>query len=130
MVMTQHSVGSGNDGTPTYRGIADRAYRRAWWSLALYPVAVVAGFVLGEGLLFLLTGGEQEADPPLWAVLLAGVPALLVMVVPGVLAVLQGRRARKFGRSDGWMPAVVGAVIGIAFSGLNGISLLLVRILG
>jgi hypothetical protein len=31
--------------------LADLAYRRAWWSLALYPLTFVAAFVVGEALI-------------------------------------------------------------------------------
>lgn len=91
---------------------ADKALRRAWWSLALYPVSFFAAFVVGEGLLTLL------ADSP-WRVPLAATPALLVFVVPGVLGVAQGRRAVRLGRPDGKVPAIIGATIGLGFVGVN-----------
>ena len=67
------------------------AYRRAWWSLLLYPVAAVAAFVIGEGLFSLLHG--DVGDAAIWVVLVAAVPALVVFAIPGVLAVMQGRTA-------------------------------------
>lgn len=100
---------------------ADRAYHRAWWSLALFPVSVVLAFLVGEGLLTLLSDG----DPGVWTVLLAALPALGVMVVPGALAVHQGRRARRLGRRDGMVPAIVGTVVALGFVGLNAASYLI-----
>jgi len=108
---------AGPAGGSQHRGPADVAYRRAWLSLALYPVAFVAAFVIGEGLISLLT--NDAADAALWQVLVAATPALLVFVIPGILAVIQGRKAMRLGRSDGKQPAFVGAAIGIGFVGLN-----------
>lgn len=107
---------------------ADRAYRRAWWSLALYPVSIVAAFVIGEGILSALADGSD--DRAAWKVLLAAVPALVVMVLPGVAAVHEGRKARRLGRSDGQAPAVVGAAIGIGFIAVNVASYVLVLVAG
>ena len=47
--------------TTPERMAADRAYRRAWWSLALCPVALVVAFLVGEGL-FAMLGGDAS-DP-------------------------------------------------------------------
>lgn len=107
---------------------ADRAYRRAWWSLALYPVSIVAAFVVGEGLISVLT--DDASHPALWQVLLAAVPALVVMVLPGVAAVHEGRVARRLGRPDGSVPATVGAAIGIGFVAMNAASYLLGLVVG
>ncbi|WP_406832059.1 hypothetical protein ABEG17_04315 [Pedococcus sp. KACC 23699] len=105
---------AGPQGRPTP---GDRAYRRAWWSLALYPLSFVASFIVGEGIFSALTSDTEH--PSVWQVLTAGVPALLVFVLPGVLAVWQGRRAMRSGRSDGRVPAIVGAAIGGGFVVLN-----------
>lgn len=96
---------------------ADIAYRRAWWCLALYPVTLLAAFVIGEGLVSLLSADGR--DPAFWQVLVAATPALLVVMIPGILAVLQGRKAMRLGRTDGKVPAIVGAVIGAGFIGQN-----------
>lgn len=115
-------------GTMLGRSQADRAYRRAWWSLALYPVSFVLAFVTGEGLLSAVA--DDVENPALWEVLVAGPPALLLFVVPGVLAVWQGRKAVRLGREDGKVPAIVGAVIGIGFVGLNLVSGLAMLLFG
>ena len=110
------------------RDAATRAYRRAWWCLALYPVSFVAAFVIGEGLLSALT--DDTADAAFWQVLLAGTPALVVFALPGLISVGQGRRAVRLGRDDGKVPAIVGATIGLAFVGLNIASYLIGLVVG
>lgn len=120
--MSTHStspLGSGARprGTAAHRDRADGAYRRAWWSLALYPVSFVAAFAIGEGILSAVS--SDTGDPAFWHLLLAGTPAVVVFVVPGVLSVRQGREAMSLGRPDGKVPAIVGAAIAIGFVGLN-----------
>lgn len=105
--------------TAVHHEAADRAYRRAWWALVLYPVSFVAAFVVGEGLAAALTGSDTGEDPAFWQVLVAGSAALLVFVVPGVLSVVEGRRAMRLGRPDGRLPALIGAVVGLGFIALN-----------
>ena len=97
--------------------VADRAYRRAWWCVALYPLSFVAAFVVGEGLFSWVDDGI--GDPAFWQVLVAGTPALLVFVLPGVFAVSQGRKAIAGGQVDGRLPAWIGAGIGLGFVALN-----------
>jgi hypothetical protein len=110
------------------REAATRAYRGAWWCLALYPVSFVAAFVLGEGLLSAVADDTDEAA--FWQLLLAGTPALVVFVLPGLLSVGLGRRAMRLGRGDGRVPAIVGATIGLAFVGLNVASYLIGLVVG
>jgi len=112
-----HPQAVGPAGAGLHRHPADVAYRRAWWSLALYPVTLVAAFLIGESLISALDDGT--ADPAVWQVLVAASPALLVFVVPGILAVVHGRTAVRLGRSDGNVPAIVGTVIGLGFVGMN-----------
>ena len=107
----------GSQGASKRAASADRAYRRAWWSLVLYPVSFAAAFAIGEGLYSALT--NDQGDAAVWQVLVAGTPALLVLVIPGVLAAIQGRRAMELGRSDGKLPALIGAVIAILFVAPN-----------
>jgi hypothetical protein len=127
--MSTQSTASPGSGAPVvHRADADRAYRRAWWSLALYPVSFVAAFAIGEGVISMLT--DDSGDPAFWQVLLAATPALLAFVIPGILAVAQGRKARRLGRSDGMVPAIVGAAIAAGFLALNGISYLVGLVLG
>jgi hypothetical protein len=83
-------------------------------------VTFVAAFVIGGGLTTLLT--DDVRDAAFWEVLVAGTPALLVFVIPGILAVVQGRKAMRLGRKDGMVPAIVGAAIGLGFVGVNVLS--------
>lgn len=96
---------------------ADRAYRRAWWSLALYPVSFAAAFGIGEGIITALTNDAVAAE--FWRMLVAVIPALLVFAIPGILSVVQGRKAMRLGRKDGRVPAMIGAAISIGFIVLN-----------
>jgi hypothetical protein len=115
-------------GAVAQRNAADRAYHRAWWSLALYPVSFVVAFVIGEGLWSLL--GGDTGQQPWWKAVLAATPAVLVFALPGVLAVRFGRSAMHEGRPDGRYPAVIGAVIGAGFAALNLASFVLVSVFG
>jgi len=67
-----------------------------------------------------LTNDQKSAA--VWEVLVAATPALLVFVIPGVLAVAQGRRAMRLGRHDGRVPAIVGATIAVGFVAQNVVS--------
>jgi hypothetical protein len=97
---------------------AARDRRRAWLALLLYPVAFVLAFVVGEGLATLL--GDEAGEPAAWYVpVLAGIPAVLLLALPGLLALRYGRRAVRGGDPSGLAPAVVGAVIAVAFVGVN-----------
>ena len=107
---------------------ANRAYRRAWWSLALYPVTFVAAFVIGAGLYSVYT--DDRGNATWWEKLLAATPAIVVFVLPGILAWTLGRRAVRLGRRDGNAPAYIGAAIAVGFVGLNVFSGLLRLIFG
>lgn len=106
----------------------DLARRQAWWSLAFYPVSFVAAFVIGEGIYSWLGGDEDEAA--VWIILVAAIPALVVFALPGIAALVLGRRAIRLGRPDGRVPAIVGAVIAIGFAGLNLLSYLVQQTVG
>jgi len=89
-----------------------RALRAAWISVAAMPVAFVLAMVLGDSLLSLQgydSGSEQPA--PLGVILLAGLPALLVLIAPTIPAILFGFRASRLGRPNGIVPAVIGIVV-------------------
>lgn len=102
---------------------AVRAYRQAWWSLAFIPLAFVAAFIIGEGLLGLVNHDPNDIQP--WQVAVASIPALVVFAAPGVIALLRGMAARRLGHARGWIPAAVGGGVAIAFTLLNLLSLLL-----
>ena len=127
-VPTNQPRPSGDSGSGDERR-AVVAYRRAWLSLLLFPVSFVGAFVVGEGLVGLFgfpSGGDET--PPLWVVLAASGPALLVFVVPGLLAVYFGRRAMSLGRQAALAPAVVGATIAVGFVGLNVLAFVVQRV--
>jgi hypothetical protein len=65
-----------------------------------------------------------------WQVLVAATPALLVFVLPGILAVIEGRRATRMGRHGGDVPGIVGATIVVAFVAQNLVSYLASLLLG
>jgi hypothetical protein len=97
-----------------------RDLRHAWLSLLLYPLSFVAAFAIGEGLAALMgypSGGSES--PPWFVPLLAGVPALLVFVLPGLLSLKFGRRAARAGAESAMLPAVIGLLVALAFVGLN-----------
>jgi hypothetical protein len=100
-------------GTPAHQSPAEgrRHLRFTWIFVALLPVTFVAAMFLGEFLLS-LQGYESgsEVRPPLGVVLLAGVPAVLVLISPTIPATWFGFRARRLGVSGGTIPAVIGAV--------------------
>ena len=101
--------------------------RRAWWSLLGFVPSFVLAFVIGEGLISALgypTGGVTQ--PPWWAVLVAGIPALVVFVLPAVLAVHFGRRGLQQGDGAARAPMIAAVVIAAGFLLLNGASALLI----
>ena len=96
--------------------------------VALLPVAFVLAMVVGEGLLSAL-GYESgtEVPVPLGPAALAGVPAVLILVAPGVAAFHYGRRAYRNGRQDANVPAWIGGVIAVVALALNLLGLLVGR---
>jgi hypothetical protein len=65
---------------------ADRDPRRAWVAVALLPVALVLAMVVGEGLISVLGYQSGSQEPvPVGPALLAGVPALLILIAPAWL---------------------------------------------
>jgi len=91
-------------------------------------VTFVAAFLIGEGLYSVLTGDQGNAA--WWEIVVTATPAILVFVIPGILAWAMGCRAVRLGRRDGNVPAFVGAAIAVAFVALNLFSGLLQLIAG
>lgn len=81
-----------------------RSARAAWWSLLSIPVAYMLGYLVWSGVHGLL-GHSSGAS------LAAGIPATLIMITPGVLALRYGLRARREGEPGGFTPAVLGAIV-------------------
>jgi hypothetical protein len=81
---------------------------------------------VGEGLIELLGyPSDGEETPPFWAIVVASVPALLLFAVPGLLSLFFSRRARRLGRPDAMVPAIVGLGIAGGFVALNVLSYVL-----
>lgn len=105
--------------------------RRAWISVALVPVGVVAAMVVGDALASAFGYESGSGEPaPLWVAAAAGIPSLLVAVVPGAFAVWFGLRARRAGDERGQVPALVGGALGIGFVALNALSFIVTRLVG
>lgn len=87
---------------------------RAWISVAVIPVFFFAAFAVAQGI-YALTGHDPStgATPPLWADLAAGIPALAVVLIPCVAAVVYGLRAARAHVRAGLVPAVVAALAAV-----------------
>lgn len=89
----------------------DTAARRwligAWVSVALIPVLIVLAFVIGEGLATIVLAGD-ETNLPLAA--LVGLPAVGLMLVAPIAAIVCGARARQLGRRAATIPLIIGAI--------------------
>ena len=109
--------------TSTHRPVdhAEHDVRNAWLSVLLLPVAFGLAFLVGEGLISALgyEVGDASIEAPLWAVLVATVPALLVFCMPAVLSSWFARRAAVRGDRRGWVPAGLLIVAAVLFIGLN-----------
>ena len=100
-----------------------RWVRAAWVSVALVPVGVVLSFFVGEGLLTAQGYESSDSAIPVGVVLLAALPAVLVMLLPCLAAFGFGWRVRHED-PRGRVPAVVGLALGVAFLAINLVGLL------
>ena len=93
---------------------------RAWVAVALLPVAFVVAMVVGVGLITLLGYESGVEEPiPVGPALLARIPALLVLIAPGIAAVFYGRCAYRAGRRDANVPAWIGGLAVVLVVALN-----------
>jgi hypothetical protein len=99
------------------------ATRRAWIAAGFILVGFVVSIVVGEGLLA-MQGYDSADDVPAAAVALAGGGGILVFEVPCIVTWVLGRRAVAAGEPQGNSPAVVAAVVGVAFLALNLVGLI------
>ena len=98
----------------TYHSRArERDIRIAWAAVLALPVAFVLASIAGEGLISLLGYDPGVTAVPVWAVLAAGGPALLILIAPGVVAVFFGLRAYRAGRRAARWPAWIGGVVAV-----------------
>jgi hypothetical protein len=95
----------------------------AWVAVALIPVAFILAFAVGEGLYALLGYKPEDATEPLWVALVAGVPAIVLFLVPCAAAVRYGNRARLEGHRVALVPLVIGAVLGLWMVLINTVTL-------
>jgi hypothetical protein len=110
---------------------AATSLQRAWWSLLGFVATFFLAFGIGEGLASALghpSGGSEPAE--WWVMVAAAGPALLVFVLPAVLAVHFGRRAMRLGDPRGRYPIVVALVVAGGFVLLNLVSAVAVLVLG
>jgi hypothetical protein len=101
--------------------------RMAWVSVALVPVAFVLAMLVGEGLISLIGYEPSTETVPVWAALVAGGPALLILVAPGVAAVFYGRRGYRAGRQAARWPAWIGGGLAVLAFTVNLLAFILGR---
>ena len=95
------------------------ALRSAWWALALVPAGFLLGTLTGEGLLALLGYDLTTDRVPAQIAVLAGIPALAVLLAPPAAAIGFGRRALRDGDRRGRVPEVLGTVLAVGLVLLN-----------
>lgn len=90
---------------------------RAWWSLLLFIPALVAAFVVGEGIpAWLGYDLPSVATTPLWVITLAFCAATIVMALPLLVV---SRLCRHEQESAGRTPLLVAWIVVAGFVGLN-----------
>jgi hypothetical protein len=99
--------------------------RRAWLSLLGFVLTFPLAFLVGEGLASAMGYEVGDAQPP-WAVAIAAtIPALVVFVLPAVLAVHFGRQAVRLGDRRARVPMAIGVVVAVGFVLTNALAPLL-----
>jgi hypothetical protein len=86
------------------------------------PLFFFIAFAVGEGIYALMGYQPEDADAPVWAVVVASALVLLVVLIPCVAGVYFGRRAIKGGDRRGLFPAVIGAVAAVGWVALTIVS--------
>jgi hypothetical protein len=114
MANTTHTPQSSDNGSATQGPRSQTPLTRAWISLALIPVFFFVSFAAAQGI-YALTGYDPSTGvtPPLWADLVAGLPALAILLIPCGASVVYGLRAARAGVRAGIVPAVLGVLLGI-----------------
>lgn len=102
--------------TPRDAARDGRSVTISWVSFAVLPLFLVLAMVVGEVLYALLGYQPENADAPLWAELVASLPALAVMLVPSVAAGYYGLRAFRVGDRRAVVPAVLAGLVGLWFT--------------
>jgi len=99
--------------------------------MMLFPLSFLGAFGVGEGLASLFgypTGGSD--DVPLWVMIAAAGPALLVFAAPALLAVVFAKRAERMGNPSGRTPMWIAVGLATVFVLLNVVQGVLVVVLG
>ena len=101
---------------------SESTFTRAWIAVGSIPLFFIVAFAVGEGLYALLGYKPEDANAPLWVGLVAGVPAIVLFLVPCAAAVWFGNKARVAGRQAALLPMVIGAVLGLWMVVMNVVS--------
>ena len=111
---------------PQFQPVHSKDVRWAWVCTALIPVGLVAAIVVGSVIASCARLRLRQARmlAPLGIALAAGIPAVLVGLLPAGLAVYLGLRARRAGDERGLVPAIVAGALGFGFVGINLLSYL------
>lgn len=100
------------------------AMHKAWWSLGLIPVGLLAAFLVGEAIPALLGYDIASTTPPWWVMALALLGSLIALALPLPITWRFSRAAQAQGEHGSREPLIVaGAFVGIfaavtLFSGL------------
>jgi Na+/melibiose symporter-like transporter len=105
---------------------ARRMLRAAWWSFALLPFSFLGAAVLG-GVILAAMGHDPDSqtDPSFWQMAVAGIPAVVVMILPCILVVWFGRRALAAGLEGGRDAKNAGLAVGAVLVAMNLVSVVL-----
>ncbi len=114
MASTTHTTSSSSNAADEQGPRTRSPLARAWISIALVPAFFVVAFAAAQ-VIYAQTGYDPSAgaNPPLWADLAAGLPALAILLVPCVAGVFYGVRAIRAGVRAGLVPAVLAALLGV-----------------
>jgi hypothetical protein len=99
--------------------------RRAWLSLLGFVPSFGLAFLVGEGLASAMGYDVGDARPPLLVAVAATVPALVVFVLPAVLAAHFGRQAVQLGDRRARVPVAIAVVVALGFVLMNALAPLL-----
>ncbi len=89
----------------------------SWVCLVLVPLFFFFSFIAAQGLYVLVGHDPSTGDvPPLWANLVAGIPALAIALTPCVAGVVFGRRAIRAGHRAAFVPLVLAVLLGLGMT--------------
>jgi len=107
-----------------------RALRLGWALLALLPVSFAGAMVVGDWLVTVQGYSSAEANLPPSVALRAGLPAVVVLVLPMVGAAWCGRRADRHRHPGGRALFATAAVVATASVFLNLVQVLAAWVAG